>query len=920
MLGAFAPRSSYNLGDLMPLPAGLRLGAYEIQALLGAGGMGEVYRARDLKLKRDVALKVLPAAFTADAERLARFQREAELLAALNHPSIAQIHGTEEADGLHALVLEFVDGQTLDERLMNDGPRSPRVGLDVSEVIAIARQIADGLDAAHQQGIIHRDLKPANIKLRHDGVVKVLDFGLAKLTAAGDATGAARAGPLITQSPTITTPAMTQMGMILGTAAYMSPEQARGRAADKRSDVWAFGCVMYEMLTGARVFEGSDVTDTIAAVVRADPDWTKLPSDTPAAIRRLLRRCLQKDRAQRLADMADARLELDEAMMEPQPPSVAVPTSRRGRTLVPWIVAALAVVTAIGVAVATNRRAAVPAPLARLSVALPPELVISPSSRLAVSPDGSTLVFAATRGMTTQLYERRLHDFEVRPIAGTVDAVQPSFSVTGEWLAFIQRDRLMKMPAGGGAATAVADGMSSGTCWGPDGQIYFSIGPGQGLRRVSETGGPPSQVTTLDADAGEASHSSPFVLPGGRALLFAAEIHGKSMSGARIALQPLDRSSHRVLIEDGTGPRYVPSGHVLYLAQGGALMAVGFDLERLEITGAPFAVESGVLLDLESGASSFGVTPTGTLAYLAGPERAAERLLTWVDRRGAEQAVAIPVGPYMHPRLSPNERQIVLETREADDHLWTLDVARTTLTPIAISGENLAPTWSPDGARIAFGHHTTGSPNIYQIPADGSAGQERLTTADPAQFPGSWSPDGQLLAFSQQTGTSGATAQNQDIWILPFDGDRKPRPFLNTPAQENSPTFSPNGRWLAYVSDESGQRDVSIRPFPGPGARVQVSSGGGFEPVWARNGRELFYRSGDRMMVVSVRTEPVFAIGSPQALFVGRYLFGDFGPAYDVSADGQRFLMVKPVPPKVPTQLHVAFNWLDDLVSRAANR
>src|SRR5262245_5375719 len=535
----------------MPLTAGLRLGAYEIQDLLGAGGMGEVYRARDLKLKRDVALKVLPAAFTADPERLARLQREAELLAALNHPSIAQIHGIEEADGLRALVLEFVEGQTLDDRLKSTRPRLQRSGLGVSEAIAIARQIADGLDAAHQQGIIHRDLKPANIKLRPDGVVKVLDFGLAKLTDEGDAIGGGRAGPHITQSPTITTPAMTQMGMILGTAAYMSPEQARGRPADKRSDIWAFGCVLYEMLTGARVFEASDVTDTIAAVVRADPDWTKLPNDTPAAIRRLLRRCLQKDRAQRLADMADARLELDEAMMEPQPASVAVPISQRGRALVPWIVAALAVVTAIGVVVATNRRAVVPAPLVRMSVALPSDLVISPSSALAVSPDGSTRVFAATRGVTTQLYERRLHDFEVRPIAGTVDALDPSFSATGEWLAFIQRNRLMKMPAGGGAATAVADGMGVGTCWGPDGQIYFSVGPGEGLRRVSDTGGALSQVTTLDADAGEASHSSPFVLPGGRALLFATEVHGKSMSGARIALQPLDRSSHRVLIENG---------------------------------------------------------------------------------------------------------------------------------------------------------------------------------------------------------------------------------------------------------------------------------------------------------------------------------------------------------------------------------
>jgi serine/threonine-protein kinase len=392
------------------------------------------------------------------------------------------------------------------------------------------------------------------------------------------------------------------------------------------------------------------------------------------------------------------------------------------------------------------------------------------------------------------------------------------------------------------------------------------------------------------------------------------------MSGARIALQPLDRSSHRVLIENGTAPQYVPSGHVLYLAQGGALMAVGFDLERLEITSAPFAVESGVLLDLESGASSFGVTRSGTLAYLAGPERAAGRLLTWVDRRGAEQAVAIPVGPYMHPRLSPNERQIVLETREADDHLWTLDVARTTLTPIATAGENLAPTWSPDGTRIAFGHHTTGSPNIYQIPADGSAAQQRLTTAEPSQFPGSWSPDGQWLAFSQDTSTSGATERNYDIWILGFDADRKPRPFLNTPAQEYAPAFSPNGRWLAYVSDESGQREVYVRPFPGPGARVTVSSGGGIEPVWGRNGRELFYRSADRMLVVSVRTEPVLAIGSAQALFAGRYLVGDFGPAYDVSADGQRFLMVKPVPPKVPTQLHVAFNWLDGLARRPTNR
>jgi eukaryotic-like serine/threonine-protein kinase len=894
----------------MTLQPGNRLGPYEIQSPLGAGGMGEVYRATDTRLKRDVALKLLPESFARDLDRLARFQREAEVLASLNHPNIAAIYGVEESNGTRALVMELVEGPTLADRIAQ-GP------IPLDETLAIAKQIAEAFEAAHERGIIHRDLKPANIKVRPDGTVKVLDFGLAKalepMAARVDATA----------SPTITSPAMmTGVGALLGTAAYMSPEQARGKAVDKRSDIWAFGAVLFEMLTGRRAFGGAEVSDTLAAVSRDEPDWRLLPTDTPAAVRRLLRRCLRKDAKERLHDISDARIEMQDAQAEAsQGTTLPVPVVTRHRERLAWAVAAVVVVIAAVVAsVAYFRRGGTEAPAVRFTIAPPETGLFSPApSFLAVSPDGSKLAFIASEpSRKPQLWIRALDSLAAQPLPGTDGATNPFWSPDGRFLAFYADGSLKKIAVSGGPAQTLAGGFLgiAGGTWSHDGVVLFAQGaaPPITLYRVSAAGGAATRVTTLDTSRQEVAHAFPDFLPDGKHFLYSALSIAKRENDA-IYMGSLDSKERTLLLTATSDPVYSPPGFLIYHREG-TLMAQRFDAERIQLTGEPVPIAERLQFSPASGRADFAISKNGVLAY-RGELRAPLRTLVWVTRSGAEQPLAAaPARYYGDPRVSPDGRRVVVQVGQQETQLWVYDLARDTLTRLTFEGsDNQNPVWTPDGKRIAFESNRDGVPTkIFWQLADGSGGLERLTSGGEAtQIPSSWSADGQLLAFHENHPTT-----RGNFWVLRLS-DRKAEPFLRTSFDEGGPRFSPDGRWLAYASNESGRPEVYVQPYPGPGGKWQISVEGGTEPVWSRNGRELFYRSGNKMMAVETTTQPGFSAGKPRLLFEGQYVltrFSEMSAAYDVSPDGQRFLMLKQGE-QVPGQITVVQHWTEELKRRA---
>jgi eukaryotic-like serine/threonine-protein kinase len=875
---------------------GRRLGFYEIVSWLGAGGMGEVYEAHDTKLGRHVAIKVLPAAFVEDHERITRFQREARMLASLNHPNIATIHGLEQSGDVQYLVMELVPGETLAERLSGGA-------LDIPEALKIAGQIAEALEAAHEKGVIHRDLKPANVKVTPEGRVKVLDFGLAKAFA-GDA------GLDLPYLPTLTGIG-TAEGRILGTPAYMSPEQARGKAVDKRTDIWAFGCVLYELLTARPAFPGETLTDTLAAALEREPDWHALPATTPLKIRDLLRRCLHKDAARRLHDIADARIEIDEALdvsgSLSAVPVAAQPSSPGGHMLL-WGLAALA---AVGFAIALwglVRRTRPPTrPVTRVAVTLPLGDRLSPSGdpAVALSPDGSRLVYAGYHAGSTQLYLRSMNHFEATPIPGTAGADTPFFSPDSQWVGFFAAGKLMKVSLTGGASLPLcsASAGSRGASWGPDDAIIFAPSTGSGLYRVSAAGGSPTALTVPDRKKGEFSHRWPEILPGGKALLFT--IWGGAEM--RIGLLSLETGERRILLDGGAYARYF-SGHLIY-ARAGGLLAVPFDLKRLQVTGSPVSVLEGVWMNTVNGAVDLNISGDGSLVYVAAGPGSDSDSLVWVDRKGTAQPLPAPPRGYLVPRLSPDGQHLAVAIEDANPGLWLYDLARGTLTLLTASVLNPYQVWTRDGKRMTFR-----SPpfNLDWMPADGSGAPQRLMTSENLPLPGSWSPDGQVLAFSEQDPTTG-----WDIWTLRLDGEPKPQPFLRTKSNEDAPMFSPDGHWLAYQSDESGRYEIYVRPFPGPGGKWQISTEGGTEPVWAKNGRELFYRSANKMMAATVESKPLFAASKPRQLFEGLYDGGafDFEPNYDVAPDGQRFLMLEPTEQAkaTPQQINVVLNWSDEL-------
>jgi serine/threonine-protein kinase len=882
----------------MSLAPGARLGPYEILAAIGAGGMGEVYRARDTKLDRGVAIKILPDAFAADPERVARFQREAKTLASLNHPHIAAIYGLEDSDGVKALVLELVEGPTLADRIAR-GP------IPLDEALPIARQIAEALEAAHEAGIIHRDLKPANIKLRPDGTVKVLDFGLAK------AMEPAGASANLSMSPTITSPAMTQAGIILGTAAYMSPEQARGKSVDRRADIWAFGCVLFEMITGKRSFGGGDVADTFAAVLRSDPDWAALPPETPAVVRRLLRRCIAKERKGRIPDIGAVRLEIEDMIATRGSSSeeslTARPQSPWRRSLPVTLIAGAAGASVAGLAVAISIRTAPssPRPTIRFGIELPAGDTLSATSHqvAVISPNGTHLVYVANEG----LYLRALDQPGARPITGTfggaaVHARNPFFSPDGQWIGFWHNGQLKKVSVTGGAPVPLCPARSVlGASWEADNTIVFAEGTA-GILRVSASGGAPEVLIAMDAGQ---SAAWPEILPGGRAVLFTLA-SGANWSDAQIVVQSLETGSRQVLIQ-GSHARYAMTGHLVYGFQE-SLLAAPFDLASLRVAGVPVTLVPGIGRDATTGVTQFSWSDDGTLVYIAGSDISEQRRLVWVDRKGQTQPIDVATRGYIFPRLSPDGQKIAVSTVAPTPDVWVYDVPRGTLTRLTSAGINTRNLWTPDGTRVTFASDRAGgSQNIYWIPADGSTDAERLTTSSYRQVPESWAPDGKTLAFSELDPDT-----NWDIWTLLLP-DRKTELLLRTPFHDGGRAFSPDGRWLAYYSDESGRGEVFVRGYRPPGGKWPISSDGGAEPVWSRDGREIFYRSGNKLMAVDVMTGSTFLAGKPKPLFEGPYVTA-LPANFDVSPDGQRFVMVIPVQKESRSaRFDVVLNWFEEL-------
>jgi serine/threonine-protein kinase len=864
---------------------GTSLGHYRIVEKIGAGGMGDVYRGTDAKLGRDVAIKVLSGAFAEAPERLARFEREARLLAALNHANIATLHGFEKDGDTHFLVMELVSGSTLAERIASGT-------IPLREAIPLFRQIAEALEAAHEKGVIHRDLKPANIKITPDGQVKVLDFGLAKAFLDGPSDSD------LSRSPTFSRGG-TETGVILGTAAYMSPEQARGKAVDGRTDIWAFGCVLYEALTGRKFFEGETVSDTIAKILTQEPDYSVLPKRTPRSIRILLERCLQKDVARRLRhiDPLQMEVELEET----------VAARGRWRAIVPYAVGALAA----GVAVSSLKPWTIPtpSPLARLVLPLgPDERLAGPKPALAFSIDGTRLAYAATRGDTQQIYIRALDEPDAKPVSGTEGGEQPFFSPDGEWLGFFAGGKLKKVSLRGGSAISLCETSSpSGGSWGPDDSIVFAPMDSSGLSRVSTAGGECLELTKLGE--GEFGHRWPEVLPRGKDVIFTVQQTSAEME---IVVLSLETGERRRLLSHANFARYVPSGHLIYSREGDVL-AAPFDISRLATTGPSLPIVDD--LALETGYPHFSVSCLGWLVYRSRGAAGEERTLVWVDRKGRAQPIPAAPADYRELRLSPDGTLLAATIRSANGlDVWTYDLSRDVLTRLTF-GTSSNAAWSPDGKEVFITSRSSGKWALFRMSSDGSGSREKLLPGDNyGMGADSLSPDGQVLAFFEvHPETDG------DLWVLPLGGDRKPRPFLRTTADEGAAMISPDGRFLAYVSNASGRPEVYVQTFPEPGGKWQVSSAGGSEPVWARSGKELFYRIGNQMMAVSVDTEPSFTAGKPTALFPDPYLkSGWFQAIYDASPDGQRFVMVQSSDEaEGSTQLNVVQNWPELLRSGA---
>jgi serine/threonine protein kinase/Tol biopolymer transport system component len=886
----------------LSLTPGTRLGVFQVVDLIGRGGMGEVYRATDTKLKRQVAIKVLPPSLVADPDRLARFQREAEVLASLNHPNIAAIYGLEESEGVTALVMELVEGDDLSHRIAQGA-------IPIDEALPIARQIAEALEAAHEQGIIHRDLKPANIKVRPDGTVKVLDFGLAK---ALEPTGGLSSG--MSQMPTITTPAMTQAGMILGTAAYMSPEQARGKVVDRRADIWAFGAVLYEMLTGQRAFGGDDVSEVLSRVLQREPEWTALPSELSPTLIVYLRRCLHRDLQQRIGDIHDVRLALDGAFETAAPQTTAPTGSAPSGGRLVWVASlGVAAVVILALAIpAVRYLRQTPPHETRVEINTPP--TDTPTS-FALSPDGRQIVFVASGDGASRLWVRPLDKTTAQPLAGTERASFPFWSPDSRSVGFFADGELKRLDLGGGAAQTLAPATTgSGGTWSADGVIVFAPSRTTVLMRVSATGGPAVAVTTLGPE--QVGQIAPSFLADGRRFLF---YQRGGSDGSGIYLGALDANAPTRLTPAAGGGVLLPSGWLLWVRAGTqTLVAQRLDVDKAALTGESVTVAEGVAVD--GNLSAVSVAATGLAAYRMGT--GGQRQLTWFDRLGTAQGtIGDPDATLSNPRVSPDGRRVVVErTAQRNTDLWLLDATRTsrfTFDPAT----DYRPLWSPDGTQIVFSSNRAGAADLYQKLASGAGSEERIVASDQIKIPSSWSSDGRFLIFysvDQQT--------EADLWVAPMQGGRAPSVFLKTPFGEAVGVFSPDGRWVAYQqANESGGNEVYVRPFVPPGAadtaagvtgsQWQVSTAGGFLPVWRPDGKELYYISLAReilaapIAVVGNALEP----GAPVVLFATRIVGGgggQIGRNYDIAPDG-RFLINTELPGDA-APITLLMNWQPD--------
>ncbi len=859
----------------MPLSPGMTLGCFEILAPLGAGGMGEVYRARDTRLQRDVALKLLPETFASDPDRIARFEREAHTLAALNHPHIAQVYGFERGESSQALVMELVEGDDLSQLIA-------RGRLPLDDALPIARQIAEALEAAHDAGIIHRDLKPANIKVRSDGTVKVLDFGLAKALDQGSGIGGQGSGELA-NSPTITSPAqMTHAGMILGTAAYMSPEQARGRILDRRTDVWAFGCVLFEMLTGVRAFSGDDVTETLASIMKSDPPMDRLPGDTPAEIRRLLTRCLQKDRRLRLQHIGDARLELDDAAHPTSAPVPATTTRTLGRRA--WLGVAAIAIAAVGagLGLAEWRRSGEPVTSVQFAIVPPPQATLATPAgagtgvapQFAISPDGRAVVFVATGERGIQLWYRALDAVDARVLPGTEDAMFPFWSPDSRSIGFFADARLKRISVDGGPPQVVCDAeLGRGGTWNRDNVIVFApSSTAGGLQRVSADGGIPQDTSTIDSEYDETSHRFPFFLPDGKHFLYTATVGSccPALKPARIKVGVLDAADGETIAQLESSVIFA-SGHLLFAeASSGTLMARPFNDRTRQFLGDAFAVAEGIATE-GSRYASVSASSNGVLAYALGQSPLTSRL-TWFERSGRQLGTAGEPGVTLQMSLASDDRhtavaRVDLQTGNRD--IWVLDTATSTQSRTSFdAGSDDSPMWFPDRQHILFVGQRGGFWAIFRKAIAEATSEEAIFTQEGGQRRGlrvsDISADGTLILFQQAPRDQ---PRQTDLWIL-RKGEKTPAPYLQTNAVESEATFSPDGKWIAYQSNNPGQPpQVMVRAYPTAGGLFQISRGTGFQPLWRSDGKELFFLTNEGVMAVAIDTANGFHHGEPQPLF-----------------------------------------------------
>jgi Tol biopolymer transport system component/predicted Ser/Thr protein kinase len=884
----------------MAILPGRRLGPYEILSPIGAGGMGEVYEARDTRLERIVAIKVLPAHLADRAELRERFDREAKTIASLNHPHICTLFDTGHQDDIDFLVMEYIEGETLAQRLQK-GP------LPIQQVLQYAIEIADALDKAHRKGITHRDLKPGNIMLTKSGT-KLLDFGLAKL--------AQEAAPVtsVSQLPTLKS-AVTAEGTILGTLQYMAPEQVEAKEVDARTDIFAFGAVVYEMATGEKAFEGKSSASVMAKIMETEPpSMASLQPMTPQALDRVVKTCMAKEPNERWQTAGDLCRELKWIAEQGQGTQAALPVpggiAKSGvRERLGWLVAAVAILVAVVLAAAVFyfRRPSAEVKAVHFTVA-PPEKRTLPVIGLgpaffSVSPDGSKVAFVGADATgRQQLWLRDFDSPTAQALPGTEDAWGPFWSPDSRFIAFTAGS-LKKVPATGGpAATITASPAEGGGTWNRDGVILFSTGPGSSILRVPSAGGSATPVTSLDASQQTLSHDWPYFLPDGKHFLYT--ILASNLENSGIYVGSLDSKDTKLILKAYSSALYAPPGYLLF-NRAGTLFAQSFDADRLELKGDAIPIAEGVQFNSANGKAAITVSANGVLAYRLVPT-AAQNKLVWVDRKGTEQPLAAPPHAFRNPRLSPDGQRVAVTIDELGTQEWLLDTKRGTLTRLTFEGSyNGALAWTPDGKRIAFASDRAGPRNLFWQLADGSGGTERLATSDRQQVASSWSPDGQTLAFEQTDPGSGF-----DLFVYRL-GDRKVETFLQTRFNEIAPQFSPDGRWLAYVSDESGRNEVYVQPYPGPGGKWQISTEGGTEPVWARNG-ELFYRNRDKMMAVATNTKANFSADTPKVLFDGQYATYNTMPAYDVTPDGQRFLLAKTVE-QGPQEISVVLNWTEEL-------